>query len=152
MGDFLAENYDWLRAFHLIFVIAWMAGLFYLPRLFVYHADVAAGEEQDDLFQTMERRLLRIIMNPAMIGVWLFGLLLLWAQDWQAFSHSWFQVKFAGVIGMTGFHMLLARWRRHFVDGQNQKSSRFFRRVNEAPTLLMIAIVLIAILKPGIGS
>ena len=152
MGDFLAENYDWLRALHLIFVIAWMAGLFYLPRLFVYHADVAAGEEQDKLFQNMEERLLRIIMNPAMLGVWLFGLLLLWAQDWQAFSQGWFQVKFAVVVGMTGFHMFLARWRRHFVEGQNQRTSRFFRRINEVPTLLMIVIVLMVILKPGIGS
>ncbi len=152
MGDFLADNFDWLRAFHLIFVIAWMAGLLYLPRLFVYHADVAAGDERDELFQTMERRLLRVIMNPAMMGTWLLGLLLLWAQDWQAFSQGWFQVKFAAVVGMTGFHMFLARWRRHFVDGQNQRTSRFFRRANEVPTLLMIVIVLIVILKPGIGS
>ena len=151
MSVFLAENYDWLRAFHLIFVIAWMAGLFYLPRLFVYHADVDVGAEQDRLFQTMESRLLRIIMNPAMIGAWIFGLLLLWAQEGRAFSEGWFQVKFAAVIAMTGFHMFLARWRRQFASGQNQKNSRFYRRANEVPTLLMVVIVLLVILKPGIG-
>ena len=134
----------------MIFVIAWMAGLFYLPRLFVYHADADVGADQDRLFQTMERRLLRIIMNPAMIGVWVFGLLLLWAHDGRVFSEGWFQVKFGAVIAMTGFHMFLARWRRQFANGQNQKSSRFYRRANEVPTLLMVVIVLLVILKPGI--
>jgi putative membrane protein len=152
MGPFLAENYDWLRAFHLIFVITWMAGLFYLPRLFVYHADVEIGADQDKLFRIMERRLLRIIMNPAMIGAWLFGLLLLWGHDWRPFLEGWFHFKFAAVIGMTGFHMFLVRWRRHFAQGRNQKGSRFYRRVNEVPTLLMVVIVLVVILKPGLGS
>ena len=151
MAAFLAGNYDWLRAFHLVFVISWMAGLFYLPRLFVYHTDVETGGDQDHTFQIMERRLLRIIMNPAMIGAWLFGLLLLWGQDWQAIAQGWFHIKFSAVLAMTALHMFLSRWRRRFAEGQNEKSSEFYRRFNEVPTILMIVIVFIVVLKPWVN-
>ena len=152
MSAFLADHYDWLRALHLIFVITWMAGLFYLPRLFVYHADVEVGSDPDRLFQSMERRLLRVIMDPAIFGTWTLGLLLLWARDWQFLSEGWFHGKFSAVVVLTVFHMFLARWQRRFAEGQNQKSSVFYRRVNEVPTLLMVAIVLLVILKPWVGS
>lgn len=152
MSAFVAENYDWFRAFHLIFLISWLAGLFYLPRLFVYHAEVEAGSGQDRLFQVMEGRLLRIIMNPAMIGTWAFGLLLLAGGGWGFLDDGWFQAKLVLVVILSGLHMALARWRRLFAAGENQNPARFYRIVNEAPTVLMIVIVFLVILKPGAGG
>jgi protoporphyrinogen IX oxidase len=146
--DFLADAYPWTKALHVMAVIAWMAGLFYLPRLFVYHAEVVeTGSPTDRMFQTMERRLLRAIMNPAMIATWVFGLALVFTPGIVDWSQVWPWVKAAGVVAMTVFHMWLARQRRHFVAGQNRVSGRGFRMMNEVPTVLMVAIVLAVIVK-----
>ena len=148
MYDFLTSNYLWLESFHLVSVISWMAGLLYLPRLYVYHTQVDIGSDQDKLFQTMERKLLRVIMNPAMIATWIFGLLLVVSTDILSEGFSWFYLKFAFVFLLTFFHMKLAVWRKGFVAGENKNSEGFYRKINEVPTVLMIAIVFLAILKP----
>lgn len=139
----------WLKAFHVIAVIAWMAGLFYLPRLFVYHAQSGITEEMSDTFKIMERRLLKIIMNPAMILSWLSGLLL--AQMLGQFSSGiefWFVVKLALVVILTGFHMHMAKCLKEFASDSNEKSEHYFRIVNEVPTVLMIGIVIMVIVQP----
>lgn len=144
----LHDYYLWFKALHVIAVMAWMAGMLYLPRLYVYHADVAAGSAPSELFKIMERRLLRFIINPAMIASFLFGGLMLatpGALDW---SDGWLHVKLAAVLLMTAFHGLLARWRRHFAADQNRHSAKFYRQMNEIPTLLMIVIVIMVIVKP----
>lgn len=141
--------YEWLKAFHIISVIAWMAGMFYLPRLFVYHCDAPAGSQQSETFKVMERRLLRIIINPAMIATWLFGLLLIWMMGKSAFAQSgWLHVKLVLVFLMSALHGFLARWRRDFANDSNRHSPRFYRLINEVPTLLMIGIVILAVVKP----
>jgi protoporphyrinogen IX oxidase len=140
------DLYGWLKAFHIIAVIAWMAGLLYLPRLFVYHCAAEPGSTQSETFKTMERRLLRAIINPAMMATWLFGIGLAWQGGW-AFA-TWFQIKLGLVIVMSGVHGLLARYVRAFAVDQNRNSQRFYRIINEVPTILMIAIVLLAVLKP----
>ena len=138
--------YDWIKALHVISIIAWMAGLLYLPRLFVY-CDVAVGSESSETFKVMERRLLRAIMNPAMIASWIFGItLLVLNPGW--FAMGWIHAKLAFVVGLTGVHMMMAGWRSTFAEDRNQKPQRFFRIMNEVPTLLMIAIVLMVIVKP----
>ncbi len=147
MQDFLLEYYGWIKAFHLIAVIAWMAGLLYLPRLFVYHAEHAAFVEITTVFKTMERRLLKYIMNPASIAVWVFGGLMLAANP-DLMTHGWMHVKLTAVILMTGLHHVFAKWVKNFAKDQNTKTPRFFRFINEAPTILMIVIVLMVILKP----
>lgn len=147
MGDFLALVYPWTKAFHVISVVAWMAGILYLPRLFVYHTEAVAGGETDELFQTMERRLLRVIMNPAMGATWLFGLALVLTPgivDWGA---VWPWTKAAAVLGMTWFHHWLALRRREFARGRNCLDGRRYRMMNELPTVLLIVIVLSVILK-----
>lgn len=136
----------WIKALHVIAVIAWMAGLLYLPRLYVYHCQVESGSAQCQLFQTMELKLLRVIMNPAMIVAWLCGLVLAIGQE--LYHDIWFLVKLIAVILMTSFHMMLARWRKEFAAGQNQREERFYRLVNEIPTVLMIIIVIMVIVKP----
>ncbi len=141
------DVYVWVKSLHVISVIAWMAGLFYLPRLFVYHA--ARGGTSGvlhDTFAVMERRLLRAIMTPAMIATWIFGLWLvsLGAVDWDA---AWAWVKAAGVLAMTGFHMWLAGARKAFADGRNRMPERAWRLANEVPTLLMVVIVISVIVK-----
>ena len=136
----------WLKAFHIMAVIAWMAGLFYLPRLYVYHADAKPGSELSETFKVMEYRLLRIIMGPAMIAVWISGPLLAWMQD--VYFEPWFLAKMAFVVTLTWFHHALARWRKDFAAGANTRPSKFYRRVNEVPTALMAGIVLLVILKP----
>ena len=144
LGPFLL----WDKALHVISVIAWMAGLFYLPRLFVYHSAVAAGSAQSELFKVMERRLLRQIMNPAMIATFGFGLLLVLtpgAVDWHA---GWWWVKLAGVLLMAAFHGACASWRRDFEQDRNTRSHRFYRVANELPTVLMLVIVVMAIVQP----
>ena len=138
--------YDVLKALHIISVIAWMAGLLYLPRLFVYHAAVEKGSVQSETFKTMERRLMRAIMNPAMIATWVFGLLLTWQGAW--WHAGWWHAKFALVCGLTVVHHLYSLWRKDFAADRNLRPARFYRWWNEVPTLLMIAIVFLAVLKP----
>ena len=138
--------YLWIKALHVIAVIAWMAGLLYLPRLFVYHCAATPGSEQSETFKVMERRLLRAIMTPAMIVAWLSGLAL--ALQAGAFGDGWFHVKFALVLIMTLMHGLLSRWRRDFALDRNPHAHKFYRIVNEIPTLLMIGIVLLVVVKP----
>lgn len=148
--EVLAPYYAWLKALHVISVIAWMAGIFYLPRLYVYHAEQAKpGSELSETLKVMERRLLKAIMNPAMIASWLFGLLIIAALglDWLAGS-AWLHAKLALVVAMTVFHMACARWRRAFAEDANTRPGRYYRMMNELPTLLMVAIVILAIVEP----
>jgi protoporphyrinogen IX oxidase len=148
MTSFLADAYLWVKALHVMAVITWMAGLFYLPRLFVYHAEqVKAGELTDKLFQTMELKLLRLIMNPAMLATWGFGLLLVFTPGIVDWSMVWPWTKAASVIAMTWFHMWLAARRKDFEAGQNRLTGRRYRMMNELPTVLMIVIVLSVIVK-----
>lgn len=148
LADFLSEAYLWTKALHVISAIAWMAGLFYLPRLFVYHAEqVTAGGETDRMFQTMERRLLRAIMNPAMAATWIFGLALVFTPGIVDWSMTWPWVKAASVLAMTWFHSWLAGCRKDFLAGGNTRSGRTYRMMNEVPTLLLIAIVVSVIVK-----
>lgn len=136
----------WLKAFHIMAVIAWMAGLFYLPRLYVYHSGAKKGSEMSETFKIMEERLLRFIMNPAMMIVWLTGLTLVM---WQGVHKElWFLVKFALVVAMTVFHVKLSIWRKEFAADANTRDDGFYRRVNEIPTALMAIIVLMVVLKP----
>ncbi len=149
MQDLLATAYPWVKAMHVVSVISWMAGLFYLPRLYVYHAErVQAGlPEAEDLFRTMERRLLRAIMNPAMIATWLFGLLLVATPGIVDWSMVWAWAKAVAVLGMTWFHMWLAGRRKDLEAGRNVLAGRTYRMMNEVPTLLMLVIVFAVIVK-----
>ena len=147
MSD-LAAAYPWIKALHILSVIAWMAGLLYLPRLFVYHAAARLGSSASETFKGMERRLLRGIMMPAMIATYVFGVLLALTPgvvDWRA---GWIYAKLAAVLALTVFHVLLARWRRDFAADRDRHSARFFRFINEVPTLLLIAIVILVVVKP----
>jgi len=147
--DLLVAAYPWVKALHVVSVIAWMAGLFYLPRLFVYHAENRReAAALDATFRVMERRLLRAIMVPAMVATWLFGLLLVATPgvvDWQM---AWPWLKAAGVIGMTLVHFWLAAARKRFAAGRNRHGGRVYRLVNEVPTLLMLVIVFMVIARP----
>ncbi|MBK5927036.1 protoporphyrinogen oxidase HemJ [Rhodobaculum claviforme] len=146
--DWLIGYYLWIRAFHIMAVIAWMAGLFYLPRLYVYHVEqVATGTPTDALFQTMEEKLLRIIMNPAMITAWILGLALVLIPGVVQWDMVWPWTKLAGLAGMTWFHMWLARRRKAFVSGNNDLTGRQYRMMNEVPTLLMVLIVVSVVVK-----
>lgn len=148
MTDFLANMYLWTKSLHVVSVIAWMAGLFYLPRLFVYHVEqVGKGNPTDLLFQTMERRLLRAIMNPAMVATWIFGLALLFTPGVVDWSSVWPWTKAAAVLAMTWFHHWLGLRRKEFVEGRNVVSGRTYRMMNEVPTLALIVIVFSVILK-----
>ena len=147
MAEWLLDNYQWLVAFHVISVIAWMAGMFYLPRLFVYHAMATPGSETVETFKVMEQKLLRIIVNPAMIASWFFALLMIWANP-GLFTQGWFHGKLLLVVLMTVVHGVYAAWRRQFAADANRRSHRFYRMANEIPTLLMIAIVILAVVKP----
>lgn len=138
--------YPWAKAIHVIAVISWMAGMLYLPRLFVYHADTAFGSEQSETFKVMERRLLRGIINPAMTITWIFGLWLAWKIF--AFQGGWLHAKLALVLAMSGVHGYLSASVRRFAEDRNEKPARHWRIVNEIPTLLMIAIVILVIVKP----
>jgi putative membrane protein len=145
----LAPFFLYVKSFHVISVIAWMSGLFYLPRLYVYHCEVPRGSEASERFKVMERRLLKQIINPAMMGAWGFGILLVLtpgAVDWSA---PWWHVKLACVLLMSGFHGAASKWRRLFLEDRNVKSQRFYRYANEVPTVLMIIIVIMAIAQPG---
>ncbi len=153
MGGFMADWYLWTKALHVISVISWMAGLFYLPRLFVYHVEglkkrgVVAGSEMDQLFQHQERLLLRAIMNPAMIATWIFGLALVLTPGIVVWSEAWVWVKALSVVAMTVFHMWLAARRKAFLAGQNDLTGRHYRMMNEVPTVFMLLIVFAVILK-----
>ena len=149
MSDLLASAYPWVKSLHVLSVIAWMAGLFYLPRLYVYHAErVQVGlQAAEDLFQTMERRLLRAIMNPAMIATWVFGLMLVATPGIVDWSMVWPWAKAASVLAMTWFHHWLGLRRKEFMAGTNSRSGRTYRMMNEVPTLLLIVIVLSVIVK-----
>ena len=147
MVDWLLFNYQWLVSLHIISVIAWMAGMFYLPRLFVYHASAAVGSELSETFKVMEAKLLRIILNPAMIAAWFFAGLMMWVQP-SLFTDGWFHAKLLLVALMTVAHGFYARWRREFAADANTRSHRFYRFANEIPTVLMIAIVILAVVKP----
>jgi putative membrane protein len=146
MRDFLTQYYLWIKAFHIIAVIAWMAGMLYLPRLFVYHCQTAPGSEGSERFKVMERKLLKGIVNPSMIAVWILGLTLVWITD--AHTQHWFQIKFLLVILLSGFHGFLVRCWRAFAEDRNTRSERFFRMINEIPAVIMIAIVILAVVKP----
>ncbi|MFN3722447.1 MAG: CopD family protein [Paracoccaceae bacterium] len=148
MSNFLSDWHLWIKALHVVSVIAWMAGLFYLPRLFVYHVEVVeTGTRTDRLFQTMERRLLRAIMNPAMIATWIFGLLLVATPGIVDWSMIWPWVKAGSVLAMTWFHMWLAGRRKDFAVGSNALNGRRYRMMNEVPTVLMLLIVFSVIVK-----
>jgi putative membrane protein len=141
-----AGLYPWLKAAHVIAIIAWMAGLLYLPRLFVYHCDAERGSQQSATFKLMERRLLTIILNPAMVASWALGLWL--AIEGGLYRAGWFQAKVVLVLMLSGLHGFLARWVRLFAADANPHSPKFYRIINEVPTLLMFGIVVLAIVKP----
>ena len=147
MTDFLISLYPWTKALHIISVIAWMAGLFYLPRLFVYHCEEGDREGIDGLFQIMERRLLRAIMNPAMIATWVFGLALVFTPGIVDWGSVWPWTKAAAVLVMTWFHHWLAKRRKDFMEGRNTVSGRQYRLMNEVPTVLMIVIVVSVVVR-----
>ena len=141
--------YHWVKALHIISVIAWMAAMLYLPRLLVYHADAAVGSDKSETFKVMERRLLKAIMTPAMIASWVFGLIMLLSGERIDLSvDMWIHVKLLLVLVMSGMHGACAAWVRAFAEDRNTRSARFFRVMNEVPTLLMIAVVVLAVVKP----
>lgn len=146
-ASYVLERYDWFRAFHVISVISWMAGMFYLPRLFVYHADAEKGSELSETLKIMERKLLRIIINPAMVFSFIFGGAMILANPAMV-SGGWFHVKMTAVILMTVFHGWLARIRKTFLIDANTRNHKFYRKINEIPTVLMIIIVIMVIVKP----
>jgi len=147
--DWLIPLYPWTKALHIISVIAWMAGMLYLPRLYVYHCAAAPGSDMSETFKVMERRLLRAIINPAMIAAFLFGGALLATPGVVDWGDWWIHAKLALVLLMTAVHGFLARWRKDFEADRNTRPARFYRIANEAPTLLMIAIVILVVVKPG---
>ena len=140
------KYYDWIKAAHVISIIAWMAGMLYLPRLFVYHADTPAGSDKSETFKIMERRLLRGIINPAMVASWIFGLWLAWVGF--GFSGGWLHAKLTAVLILSGVHGYLSGAVRKFDEDRNTKTARHWRIVNEVPTVLMIVIVILVIVKP----
>lgn len=146
--SFLSSIYFWVKAFHIISVIAWMAGLLYLPRLFVYHAGVAANSDTSQTFKVMERRLLRAIMTPAMIATYGFGILLAMTPGVVDWHERWFIAKLCLVAALTVIHVMLAAWRRDFAADRNRRSPRFYRIINEVPTVLMIIIVILVAVRP----
>jgi len=142
----LANYIPWIIAFHIIAVIAWMSAMLYLPRLFVYHTETAPGSESSERFKVMERRLLKGIMNPSMIAVWILGPLLAWITG--AYEDGWLQAKFLLVVGLTVVHHLYALWRKAFERDANTHTARFYRIWNEVPAVLMVLIVILVIVQP----
>jgi len=140
--------YPWIKSLHILSVIAWMAGLLYLPRLYVYHADAAPGSDAAETFKVMERRLLRGIMHPAMAGTFLFGIALAVTPGLVDWGMAWIYLKLAAVVGLTYLHYLLSAWRREFAADRNHRPARFYRMVNEVPTLLLIVIVVMVVVRP----
>jgi putative membrane protein len=149
VGDVLAAIYPWTKALHIVSVIAWMAGLLYLPRLFVYHAErgMTPGR-MSDTFKIMERKLLKLIMNPASIATWVFGLMLVFTPGIVDWTQGWVHAKAVLVVAMTVYHHLLVRWWLDFSEDRNRKSGRFYRVVNEVPAVLMIGIVVMVVVRP----
>jgi protoporphyrinogen IX oxidase len=145
------DIYGWIKAFHIIAVIAWMAGMLYLPRLFVYHCAAEKGSVQSETFKVMERKLLRAIINPAMIATWVLGLALAWLgpdPHYGWFASGWLQAKLVFVLILSAVHGLFARWVKAFAVDSNRYSQRFYRIINEVPTIIMIVIVILVVLKP----
>ena len=140
--------YLWLKALHIIAVISWMAGLFYLPRLFVYHSTSIVGSAQSETFKIMERKLLSVIMTPAMVASWVIGLTLIFGFGGWTSHDYWLLVKVLMVLALSAFHGRCAGWVRDFEQDQNSKSERFFRIINEVPTVLMVVIVILVVTKP----
>jgi protoporphyrinogen IX oxidase len=138
--------YEWIKALHVIAVIAWMAGMLYLPRLFVYHCETEIGSKQSETFKQMERRLLKLIINPAMIVTWLAGLYLASSGHW--FSSPWLHGKLLLVVILTGVHGFFSRCVKDFAGDRNTRSQKFYRIINEVPTVLMIGIVVLVVVKP----
>jgi putative membrane protein len=138
--------YEWLKAFHVIAIIAWMAGMLYLPRLFVYHCEAEPGSKQSETFKVMERRLLKAIINPAMIVSWALGIWLAWQGGW--YLSGWFHAKLVLVLALSGMHGAFVCWARDFAADKNRHSQKFYRIINEVPTILMIGIVLLVVVKP----
>lgn len=148
MGDILIDVFPWVKSLHIISVIAWMAGMFYLPRLYVYHADAEVGSDKSETFKIMERRLLRGIINPAMIMTFIFGGLMLLTPGIIYWGDIWIWLKLALVFGMGAFHGNLSRWRKDFEQDRNERPAKFYRLVNEVPTVLMVLIVILVVVKP----
>jgi len=146
LRNVLSNYIDWIKAFHVIAVIAWMSGLLYLPRLFVYHTETQSGSAESERFKVMERKLLRSIMNPAAIAVWILGPTLAWLTG--AYEDRWLQVKFVLVVCLTVIHHFYARWRKDFALDRNIRPARFYRIWNEVPALLMVFIVILVIVQP----
>lgn len=147
MAGWIYEHYLWMKAGHIIAMVAWMAGMFYLPRLYVYHAAAPKGGELSETLKVMERRLLRIILNPAMIATWIFGGLMLWANP-TLMQEGWIHVKLTALLMMQIIHALLARHRKQFLRDANPHSQRYYRILNEMPTLLLFLIVVMVIVRP----
>mgnify|MGYP001070938415 FL=1 len=148
MSDLLSDLYPWTKSLHIMSVMAWMAGLFYLPRLFVHHTEQStAGDEKDTLFQMMELKLFKLIMNPSMISTWIFGLCLVFTPGMVDWSSVWPWTKAISVLAMTWFHHWLGSRRKDFVSGSNTRTGRTYRIMNELPTVLMIVIVLSVVVK-----
>lgn len=148
MLNVLMPYYEWIKVAHIVSMVSWMAGMFYLPRIFVYHAERGMpGSELDQTFQVMERKLLKLIMNPAMISTWVFGLVLIGMGmfDWAA---AWSWIKLAGVVAMTGMHGWLGARRKDFIEGRNTRNGRAYRLANEVPTVLMLIIVIAVVVRP----
>jgi putative membrane protein len=144
----LAGLYPWTKALHVISIIAWMAGLLYLPRLFVYHCAAPIDSSENETFKVMERRLLRAIMNPAMIAAYLFGIALLLTPGVVDWGSGWIHVKLVLVAALTVYHHALARWRQAFAADANRHPARFYRIANEVPTLIMVGIVILVVVRP----
>lgn len=142
----LADYIDWIKAFHVIAVIAWMSGMLYLPRLFVYHTQVATGSAESERFKIMETKLLKAIVNPSMIAVWILGPLLAWLTG--AYLDTWLHLKFVLVLLLSGVHGFLVTCWRAFQRDANTRSERFYRVLNELPAVLMVLIVILAVVKP----
>ena len=144
----LISYYLWIKALHVISLIAWMAGMFYLPRLYVYHCQVESGSSESERFKIMERRLLRAIINPEMIATALFGILLVLTPGVINWSAGWWHVKLLALAGLFAFHGFCSRWRRLFAEDRNTHSEKFYRMANEIPTVLMMIIVIMVIVRP----
>ena len=148
MLELPSDAHLWIKALHIISVIAWMAGLLYLPRLFIYHVDAETGSELSETLKIMERRLLKFIMTPAMISSFLFGILLLMNMSSEVWAEGWLRAKLLCVAGLVAAHMAMARWRREFAEDRNTRTRKFYRFANEAPTILMIGIVIFVVVRP----
>jgi putative membrane protein len=146
--NFLTTLYPWIKSFHVISVIAWMSGLLYLPRLFVYHCDTIPGSTDSERFKVMEYRLFKQITNPAMMATWTFGILLVLTPGVIDWSAGWWYVKLTCVVLMSGFHDAVSKWRREFMEDRNTRSRKFYRIANEVPAILLIVIVIMVIARP----